>query len=1124
MIRRQTIKFLCTAAILLAGFCSLRAENLPDAAGVEFFEKKIRPILVDNCYKCHSSEAEKVKGGLLLDTRDGLLKGGDTGAAITLGDAEKSLLIKAVRYTDDELKMPPSKGGGKKLSTEQIADLETWVKMGAPDPRVAKTNILSSADSIREKASKHWAFQPIKQPAIPAVKNKRLVQTPIDSFILAKLDERGMKPSPQADKRTLIRRAYFDLTGLPPKPEEVEAFIADKSSDAFAKVVDRLLASPQYGERWGRHWLDVARYADTKGYVFEEERRYPYSYTYRDYVIRSFNEDLPFDQFIIQQLAADMLPLGDDKRPLAALGYLTLGRRFVNNIHDIIDDRIDVVSRGFMGLTVSCARCHDHKFDFIPTKDYYSLYGVFASSHEPDEKPLLGVKPAGKLYDEYLAEKQKRIETKKSFRENKETEWLNKLRKESGEYLLASYQTQFPTNKDDIDKFAHSQKLEPMVLRRWVTSLETWSKQTNSIFGAWFEFAALPETNFTAKAKEISKSLKGKANINPAVAKAFATNAPVSMKDVAETYGKLFVRVNKQWRELTTPPTNLTEKFSPPTAMTDAASEELRLVLFASGAPPNLTSGEIEPLFNVAMSSRVRELQRQIDELDATHSGAPPRSMALLDNTSPANSHVFLRGNPGNPGVEASRGFLQLLAGTNRPAFTNGSGRLELARAIASPTNPLTARVLVNRVWQNHFGAPMVRTPSDFGVRSDPPANPELLDHLAAQFIADGWSLKKLHRLIMLSYTYQQSSEDNPANAKSDPNNQFLWRMNRYRLDFEGMRDALLAVAGNLDMTAGGQPIELTSVPFSARRTVYGYIDRQNLPGVFRTFDFASPDATSPQRFSTTVPQQALFLMNSPFVIQEAQRLVERPEFKQLRGDEERIRFLYELAYQRAPKSDDVIIGKSFLRNHSVKSVRPETATWLYGYGEYDENKKCVQEFHKLEHFSANRWQAGDKFPDEKLGHVFLSAEGGHPGNNHSRATIRRWVAPYDGIISIAGKMSHPADQGDGVQSWIVSSRSGELGHWIAFHGNVETSVASVAIKKGDTIDFVTDCQAAAAYDTFQWSQVIKLVKPEKKTGSVTQWESREQFSGPKEEPKSLSVWEEYAQVLLLSNEFFFVD
>ncbi len=482
---------------------SLAGRAADSAEGIEFFEKKIRPVLVDTCYKCHSSETDKVKGGLLLDSRAALLKGGDTGPAIVPGDPEKSLLIKAIRYTDADLQMPPK---NKKLSAEQIADLEAWVKMGAPDPRTNSSKV--SLSVVTEQARKHWAYQPIPSPLPPAVKNTSWVKSPIDNFILSKLEAKKIAPSPQADKRTLIRRATYDLIGLPPTAGEVEAFVADKSPDAFAKLVDRLLASPHYGERWGRYWLDIARYADTKGYVFEEERRYAFAYTYRDYVIRALNEDLPYDQFILQQIAADLLPLGEDKRPLAALGFLTLGRRFLNNQPDIIDDRIDVVSRGLMGMTVSCARCHDHKFDPIPTKDYYSIYGVFASSEEPSEKPLLGAKSFPKQYPEYLEEKKKREEEAKQFRAEKEAELLTKLRSQVGAHLLAAVESK-GLDKDKRESLARERKLTPRLVSMWSEHLEKADAKSDSIFAPWLAFAALPRTNFAEAAKSIGDGVCG---------------------------------------------------------------------------------------------------------------------------------------------------------------------------------------------------------------------------------------------------------------------------------------------------------------------------------------------------------------------------------------------------------------------------------------------------------------------------------------------------------------------------------------------------------------------------------------------------------------------------------------
>ncbi len=744
--------------------------------------------------------------------------------------------------------------------------LEEWVKMGAPDPRVSPAGV-PPVETIREKARSHWAFQPIREPAVPPVKDKHFVQTPVDNFILAELEAAHLSPSPMADRRTLIRRATFDLIGLPPTPEEVAAFEADNSPEAFAKVVDRLLASPRYGERWGRHWLDVARYADTKGYVFEEDRHYPYAYTYRDYVIRAFNEDLPYNQFIEQQIAADLLPSASDKRTLAALGYLTLGRRFVNNINDIIDDRIDVVCRGMMGLTVGCARCHDHKFDPIPSRDYYSLYGIFASSKEPEEEPLLGMEAPPKAREEYLAERKKRVEERDKFRAEKELAMAAQLRNQSGDYLWVAYEAQRATNKAAVDDMARTNKLDPEMLHRWMAGLDGWRTNQRAIFAPWFAFAELPEKDFPARAKEVAAQFstnKEAAAVNPMVARAFAGEPPGTMKDVAQRYGNLLTNIDQLWVKALAQ-TNA----PPPKALPDPAQEELRKVLYASDAPANLPRSEFDRLYDVPTVQKLRELERHIEELDASSPGAPPRAMALVDRADPHDTHIFIRGNSDNPGAEAPREFLEVLSGPDRKPFHQGSGRLELAEAIASRSNPLTARVLVNRVWLHHFGSALVATPSDFGLRSDPPTNPELLDYLAARFMEEGWSIKKLHRLIMLSAMYQQSSDDNAVFAKADPNNRLLWRMNRQRLDFEPMRDTLLAVAGKLDLTAGGHAVDIID-PASTRRTVYGYIDRQNLPNLFRAFDLASPDASSPRRFYTTVPQQALFFMNSPFVINQA--------------------------------------------------------------------------------------------------------------------------------------------------------------------------------------------------------------------------------------------------------------
>ena len=775
---------------------SAHAADVPKLAATqaEFFENKVRPVLSKHCYKCHSAEATKVKGGLLLDTREATLKGGDSGPALVPGDAEKSLLIKAVRYTDPDLQMPPK---GEKLSDAQVADLVAWVKMGAPDPRSEKVQSAKSTVQGRD----HWAFQPVVKPAPPRIGNRQSeIGNPIDAFTLAKLSGQGMKLSPPADKRTLIRRAYYDLIGLPPTPEEVQGFLDDHSPDAFARVVDRLLAMPQYGERWGRHWLDVARYSDTKGEIkrLRDTPLYPFAWTYRDYVIKTFNDDKPYDRFIIEQIAADKLPLPKGDPTLAALGFLTLGERFQNKENDIINDRIDVVTKGFLGLTVSCARCHDHMFDPIPTKDYYSLRGIFASSHEPKVAPLIGGDPT-----------------------------------HDPDY--ADYYTQRTNLQHQLD-------------------------------------AVLP------------KIRRGNQQVN---------------------------------REL--------------------------------------------------LKERI-ELQNKIDALELTHPGAPARAHVLVDNSTPKDSPIFLRGEAENQGPTVPRQFLACLSGPNRKPFTRGSGRIELANAIASKSNPLTARVMVNRIWQHHFGEGIVSTPDDFGTMGSGASHPELLDYLASYFMDHKWSVKEMHRLILTSQTWQQGSDNNPRFAQIDPFNRLLWRQNLRRLEFEPVRDSLLAIGGKLDTNVYGKPVPLAmakgrnfraqlvlepshrpvDVGYTTRRTVYGYIDRSDLPEVFNHFDFASPSMENGRRHQTTVPQQALYLMNSPLVVEQARNVVARPDVVACKTDKERIKRLYEIIYQRLPRADELKLGHEFLDDAATPADAAPAAAASEpirpGKGKFQEQMKSKRE------------------------------------------------------------------------------------------------------------------------------------------------------------------------------------
>jgi mono/diheme cytochrome c family protein len=879
----------------------------PAADELEFFESKIRPLFAEHCYSCHSA-GEKIKGGLRLDAPHLLSKGGDSGPALAPGKPDDSLLIKAVRYTDEALQMPPN---DKKLAAEQIALLEAWVKMGAPVP--AQSDAPRLMTEVAEARAKHWAFQPVQKPALPDVKKSRWVETPVDNFILAKLEEKKLKPAPPADRRTLIRRLSYDLIGLPPTPDEVEVFVKDKSPNAYEKLVDRLLTSPHYGERWGRHWLDVARYADTRGYLAGgEERRYMFSYTYRDYVIRAFNEDKPYNQFLIEQIAADRLEIGEDKGALAALGFLTLGRRFLNNENDIIDDRIDVITRGTMGLTVSCARCHDHKFEPISAQDYYALHGVLASSEEPGELPLLKPLEDSPQYQEYLQEVAK-IEKEISAFEAKEIEQFRAdLRKATGDYLLAARDATTLADQSKFDDFAGNRKVLPVILRKWMADLSEREKQNDPVLAPWFELAKLGETNFAADAQPIFVRLASDApGANAVVAKALAEKKPESLPQVAKVYETLLREIDEEWTAARKKAEK--EKQPAPTAVSDAHREQLRQLLYAEQSPVNLPDSEVRTIHARRLREGAAPLRNKIDALSWKHPGVPLRAMALVDKSQPRNSRVFIRGNAGNQGPEVPRRFLEVLSAETPAPFTNGSGRLDLARAIASADNPLTARVFVNRVWLHHFGAGLVSTPGDFGVRTEKPVHHELLDFLAATFMENGWSTKKLHRLIVLSATYQQGSDASAKNLAADPENHYWHHINRRRLDFESLRDTLLAVAGKLDRQIGGLPVDLGAEPAPTRRTVYALIDRQNLPGVFRTFDFANPDVSNQGRFYTTVPQQALALMNSPFVLQQAQQLVQRADVSTAPDAAAKVRALYQLVLQRPPESREVRLAEKFL-------------------------------------------------------------------------------------------------------------------------------------------------------------------------------------------------------------------
>ncbi|MDG3006707.1 PSD1 and planctomycete cytochrome C domain-containing protein [Paludisphaera mucosa] len=875
----------------------------PTADAVAFFETSIRPVLVESCQKCHGPE--KQKADFRVDSREAILKGGSLGPAVVPGKPAESPMVQALAHAGDEgLKMPPA----GKLSEPAIQALTRWVEMGAPWGDAAAGPSASAADPARD----HWAFQPLKPAPAPDVHDRAWVRSSLDARILARLEQEGMTPSPAVDRRTLLRRASLDLLGVPPTLDEIRVFEADPSPDAFAKVVDRLLASPLYGERWGRHWLDVARYADTKGYVFQEERKYPYAFTYRDYVIDAFNADVPFDRFVVEQLAADQLPADGDTKRLAAMGFLTVGRRFLQDKNEIIDDRIDLVGRGLLGLTVACARCHDHKFDPIPTEDYYSLYGVFASSIEPAELPRLDGGSAAESADVQDLEKQlaEARKARDDYKAARRAEVVDDLQARGSLYLKAAYDVGFDPRATGADDRAKRDGLASLRLRLaarlWKARVDVPAADADPVLAPWKLFQALPKDEFTAQAPETFAKLDERnqakpGSVHPLVLAALREAKPTSMEQVAAGYAALLAGVEERLRAAG-------DKKGQPLA--EPEWESLRQALHAPGGPLIPGPGEDRGLIDRAQRAELQKLENKIAEVDKASAGRIRRAMVMNDAPQPTDPHVFVRGNPGRPGKPVPRQFLKVLSGPERQPFAKGSGRLELAQAIVGRAAPLAARVIVNRVWRWHLGEGLVDSPSDFGVRADPPSHPDLLDDLAAGFVADGWSIKGLHRRIMLSSVYQQSSVLRPDCLVKDARNRLVWRFNRQRLDFEALRDSILAVCGSLDPARGGPSVAFDGSSNPPRRTVYGFIDRQNMDGVYRAFDFAIPDATNPRRFVTTVPQQALFLMNSPFVQDQARRLAAEVATADQAAA---VRSVYERVLGRGPDEREAALALAFV-------------------------------------------------------------------------------------------------------------------------------------------------------------------------------------------------------------------
>jgi hypothetical protein len=1077
----------------------------------DFFETKVRPVLAERCFKCHGEKQQK--GGIRLDGPEGFRTSDGSGPIVVPGKPNESRLIKAIHQTG-EVKMPPN----GKLPADAVRALEDWVKAGAKWPEKVAS---------RQPGADHWAFKAVRPPAVPAVKDQGWPSSPLDNFVLAKLEAKGLKPSPAADRRTLIRRVHFDLTGLPPSAEVVDAFVKDGAPDAYEKVVDRLLASPQFGERWGRHFLDVARYSDTKGAIGGEDARYPFAYTYRDWVVKAFNDDLPYDQFLIKQIAGDHLTRIENHPDLAALGFLTLGRKFENSDPDIIADRLDVIFRGTQGLSVACARCHDHKYDPIPIKDYYSLYGVFADTRETDV-PLITTAEDRLKYQAYAAELRARVRSFGKFVEVERKRVFGSYRQQADRYLLAAQ----AGGGEPKEGTAREDGLNQVLVSRYAEELQSTKAEHNPIFAPWHAFAALKSEQFATQAKKLARGFAANDEpekpLNSLVAHMFAGKPPTNLEDVASRYGRLLSATARKWEKKIAAADRI--DVARPTALEDDDEEAIRQLLFDDG-PLEISAGDLPTYIGEEKSAKFTELQNRITEWQ-NGPEVPPHARVIEDPSDLPAQTVFVRGKPEQPGEEVPRQFLAVLAGKDRKPFTDGTGRLELARAIANKDNPLTARVWSNRVWAHLFGRGIVETTSDFGLRSTPPTHPELLDFLASSLTENGWSTKQLIRLIVLSNTYRQGSADRPDVRKVDPTNSLIWRMNRKRVEVEALRDSLLATAGNLDATVGGRAVDSNEQPLSHRRAIYLLVDRGNLPGLFRVYDFANPDMHAPGRYETTVPLQALFLLNSPFTHEQARGVARRSDDTKPPDDRAWVRAAYRTALGRDPSAEEVALGVKFLSSAAaVKTIGPQQVPvpWRYGYGKWDGAKKRLAAFTALSHFQDDQWRAGPEYPDAKLGYVALSAEGGHPGENRDTVAVRRWVAPADGTVSIEGVLKHelPEDEkpegADGVKGYVVAGNK-VVAQADVFNKETPTNAAKIVVKAGEVIDFVVDPKANNDSDTFSWRVDISFA-PAGKPGAEIGFNSAEDFRGPPAPTGApLTPKEKFAQVLLMSNEFLYVD
>ncbi len=931
------------AGMALAGMAGAQTSE-----PAEFFELKIRPLFAAKCVECHGPKQQM--GGLDFTRPEGLIREGSAAGmkpVVVPGNPAAGGLIKAVRY-DGKIKMPPA----GKLSEREIADLTRWVEMKAPWPEEARgTKIKTRAPGqpITDEERAFWAFQPVKDQTPPAVKNEAWVRTPIDRFLLARIEAEELEPAPPADKLTLLRRVTYDLTGLPPTEREIRDFLEDDSPGAYRKVVERLLASSRYGERWGRHWLDVARYADSTG--VDEDHKYPYAWKYRDYVVDAFNDDLPYDRFVQEQIAGDLLPPRDggakpgevNTRGIVATGFLALGPKLIAEqdkkkmFYDIVDEQIEVTGKALLALTLQCARCHDHKFDPIRTRDYYSMASIFASTRQLEDweahvsKLYFAPLVPSEVADRYYAH-QKKISLKQQEIANVVDEQTARhvmsLLPQLPEYLVAArdVETTAARHPEAAADTATAETKEVLQASGSVATVAAKRGLDADLLGKWVEYLLTPS-------KEVRPHLDRWREADAASLEAVARDYQAEFEKTAtKRYDDL-----AEWRDQFTEAVAKGE--DPPEKPIFFAGENRFFTETTGGKGPlGVTKEARARVFSKDALDKLARFEAELEGLTAALPPKPPMANAVAEDK-PVEQHVFISGNVRRLGEAAPKSFPVILTGKNEPAITEGSGRRELARWLASAENPLTARVMVNRIWQWHFGEGLVRTPNNFGKLGERPTHPELLDYLAAEFVRGGWSVKAMHRLIVLSNAYQMTTEVDAGGYESDPENRHWSRFNRRRMEAEEIRDSLLAIEGTIDFGMGGtiqtgigQGMTTTNQlpPFdvskSYRRTIYLPLRRANIAKLLTLFDFGDATTSTGARASTNVAPQALFMMNSEFVSRVAQGLARGVLAERRMPDEKRIRSAWLTALAKRPTEAEIAEGLEYIAEFGKSAADKDLA------------------------------------------------------------------------------------------------------------------------------------------------------------------------------------------------------